>query len=173
MTSRRNCIRTSLITHLLLQCAAVTTKSSLMRNPPHVWPPLFCTEAIYCIEFSGTFSPCMMSLPRTAKISKSQNQVNVLFNSSWMTTRFGFLTNLDACQKMEKQKCTQTVHDGSKSNLCSKWCQADPFILQLGFVGLINIILTSNHILCRNYVYMFVTCIIIFETSLFSGVSWF
>jgi len=117
MTSRRNCIRTSLITHLLLQCAAVTTKSSLMRNPPHVWPPLFCTEAIYCIEFSGTFSPCMMSLPRTAKISKSQNQVNVLFNSSWMTTRFGFLTDLDACQKMEKQKCTQTVHDGSESNL--------------------------------------------------------
>lgn len=55
------------LTHDLWQCAAVTTKCSLMRNPPHTWRPSFCTEAMYAIMFSGTFRPFMISLPRAEK----------------------------------------------------------------------------------------------------------
>lgn len=60
-------------TYLHSQCAAVSTKSSLMRNPPHLWRPFFCTEAIYCIFLSGTSSPLMIALPSAVE---ARNGVN-------------------------------------------------------------------------------------------------
>lgn len=55
------------ITHLSSQCAAVITKYSLTRNPPHTWSLLLCTEAIYSIDFCLLFLPFMIPTPSTEK----------------------------------------------------------------------------------------------------------
>lgn len=65
-------------TYLHSQCAAVSTKSSLMRNPPHLWWPFFCTEAIYCIFLSGTSSPFMIALPSAVEARNGVNDKTFL-----------------------------------------------------------------------------------------------
>lgn len=70
-------------THLQSQCAAVRTKSSLMRNPPQMcFSNLFCSETMYSIKSSGTFLPFMISLPSAAK---QREGVTIIHDSSCFT----------------------------------------------------------------------------------------
>lgn len=70
-------------THLVSQCAAVSTKSSLMRNPPQMCClKRFCSETMYSIKSSGTFLPFMIVLPSAAK---QRERVTMIHDCSCFT----------------------------------------------------------------------------------------
>lgn len=74
-----------LITYLGAQCAAVITKISLTRKPPHICPLLFCTDAIYIICFFSAFLPFMIWLPSAeSKCAKFKSNTLLHICKKWI-----------------------------------------------------------------------------------------
>lgn len=119
------------VTHSLLQCAAVTIKSSLTRNPPQIWPLLFCTETMYSIEFSGAIFPW---ITHAVKMSKNLNEIIVTW-TGWLESNIQILSaSSETCQKMKKQNFVQNMHDARQTTNLSSWGYwVNPFIQQFPF----------------------------------------
>lgn len=83
----------------------MTTKLLVMRNPPHTWPWLFCTETIYRIELSGAFPPCMM--PCTEESKRKKGKLNECL-IKWLKNNNKDLWFLPSCPKQVRTRRRRT-----------------------------------------------------------------